>query len=157
MENKKNHFLDEVEENLMGIATGISMLLILLSFCAQFFASPETVTAINQTSYYAYVLIVAVALSLSARSNIYYRVPLLEKHLPDVGRKILKVIQEAIGMIILLVVMVVYIQATREMVAAGTMDEKAPFLPVAFVYIVMTLGLIAANIRNIARLVKGGK
>lgn len=129
----------------------------LVTFFGQFFISPEAVAAIQQVSYYAYGLVVSFALSVCARDNIYLRVPLLEGHLADGGKKLLGVIQNVVSVIILAALLALYIQATMQTIAEGTMDQKAPFLSLSLVYIAMTVGFAAANIRNIVRIVKGGK
>lgn len=155
-EKKKKPFLNGLEETMMGIAVGISTLLTLASVFIQFFLSPETIAAVQQMSYYSYAWVVSFALSVCARDNLYLRVPLLEQHLPDAGRKFLGVIQNLVSVIVLAVLLAIYIQATMDTIAAGKMDEKAPFLSLSLVYISLAVGFTVVNIRNIARLVKEG-
>lgn len=157
MEEKRKSFWDGLEENLMGIAVVVSLVTILISFVAQFFAAPETVAEILQVCYYSYAWVIGFALSICARENRYLRVPILESHLPEAGKKALRVIQEIIATIILIVLLVIFFQLTVTTFGEGTMDKKAAFLPLALAYIAPTVGLAFANIRHITRILKGGK
>lgn len=154
---EKKVFLPGLEENLMGVAVGIALVLMLASFFIQFFTTPETVAVVQQMSYYAYAWVVGFALSICGRDNIYLRVPMVEKYLPEAGQKVLYVIQNIASVIMLAALLVVYIQAVMQNITAGTMDSKAPFVPLALCYVALAVGFSLANVRNIVRILKGGK
>ena len=154
---EKKSFLPNLEENLMGISVAIALVTMLLSFFAQFFASPETVAAIQQVCYYSYAWVIGFALAICARDNRYLRAPMVESHLPQAAQKVLRVIQEVIATVILLILLVAFCQLTMNTLAEGTMDKKAIFLPLSLAYIAPTVGFVLANVRHIYRLVKGGK
>ena len=154
---EKKSFLPNLEENLMGISVAIALVTMLLSFFVQFFASDETVAAIQQVCYYSYAWVIGFALAICARDNRYLRAPMVESHLPQAAQKVLRVIQEVIATIMLLILLVAFCQLTMRTLAEGTMDTKAVFLPLSLAYIAPTVGFVLANVRHIYRLVKGGK
>lgn len=153
---EKKVFLPNLEENLMGVSVAVALVTMLLSFFAQFFA-PDAVAPIQQVCYYSYAWVIGFALSICARDNRYLRVPMIENLLPEMGKKIMSIIQEVIATIILVILLVCFCQLTMNTLAEGTMDTKAVFLPLSLAYIAPTVGFAFANIRHIARLVKGGK
>lgn len=154
---EKKVFLPNLEENLMGIAVIIALATMLLSFFAQFFASKETVTAIQQVCYYSYAWVIGFALAICARDNRYLRAPMVEGYLPEAAKKVLHIFQEILATAILIILLVCFCQLTMNTLAEGTMDTKAVFLPLSLAYIAPTVGFALANVRHIYRLVKGGK
>ena len=153
---EKKTFLPGFEENLMGVAMIIALVLMLSTCFTQFFMSEESVAVVQQMSFYAYAWVVSFALSICARDNIYHRVPLLEKHLPEAGQKALLVFQNVVSVVMLAALLVLYIRATINNLAAGTPDKVAPFIPLALCYVALTIGFSLANVRNIVRVFKGG-
>ena len=158
MENKKPRFLDEFEENIMLIPMGISLLLILVSFVMQLFASKEAITAVQQLSYYAYAWVASIALALCARDAKHLRIPVLEAKMSEKTKKTLYVIHDILGLVVLGVMLIFSFKLIGATLAENGMDKKVPGLPLVIAYAAPTVGYVWATIRTLMRRFgKGGK
>lgn len=156
-ENKKPGFLDELEENIMLIPMGIALLLILVSFVMQPFAPPEAIAAVQQVSYYAYAWVASIALAFCARRNRHMRIPVLEGKMSDHTKKVLYVIHDILGLVVLVVMLIFSLQLVGQTAAEGAMDSKAPGVPLVIAYAAPVVGYIAACIRTLMRMMKKGE
>ena len=159
MENKKPGFLDELEENIMLIPMGISLLLILVSFVMQLFASPEAIAAVQQVSYYAYAWVASIALALCARRNRHMRIPVLEVKMSESTKKVIYVFHDVLGLVVLVVMLIFSLRLVGQVIAEGTMDSKVEGLPIVIAYAATVVGYAAACVRTVLRMAKkeGGK
>ena len=152
--NEKKSLWDSLEENLILIPVALSLLLVLVSFVMQFFASPEAITAVQQVSFYAYAWVFSLSLAICARENRHLRVPVLEDKLSENAKKVERVIHDILGLIVLFVMLVATLGLVRNTAAAGLMDEKAPGLPMVIAYAAPMVGYALACIRTLLRMFK---
>ena len=155
--SEKKPILAGLEENLVLIPVGISLLLVLVSFVMQFFAPEEAVAAVQQASFYAYAWVFSLSLAMCARDNKHLRVPVLEDKLSENAKHIEFIIHDILGLIVLIVMLVVSVQILGQTIADGVMDEKAPMLPLWIAYAAPVAGYALACIRSLLRIFGKGE
>lgn len=152
----KKDFLDELAQNLMLVALVIAALCSLCGFVFQFF-SESTQTLFTQLSYYAYGWMVFLALGPTVKRAAFMKVDVLVNSLyPERVKKVLNVICEVIMFILIAILFVYSVSNLVTAIAEGSVNETAPVIPLAVIYLASVVGYGLAVINYIIRVVKGG-
>lgn len=153
---EKKDFLDDLAQNLMLVALIIAALCSLCGFVFQFF-SDSTQTLFTQLSYYAYGWMVFLALGPTVKRAAFMKVDVLvNSFYPESVKKILNVICEVIMFILIAVMFVFSVMNLGTAIAEGSVNESAPVIPLAVVYLASVIGYGLAVINYIVRVLKGG-
>lgn len=156
MEPKKD-FLDDLAQKVMLAAIVIAFACTLLSFVFQFI-NKDTATLFTQLSFYAYGWMVFVALGPAVKRGMFMKVELISGKYPEATKKTLALICNVIMFILIAVLFVFSCTNFVNVLASGTMNEKAPVIPVALAYLASVLGyglgVVAFVVRALAA--KGG-
>lgn len=157
MDKKDRGFFQELEENLMLIPLAIAVFLHLLTFVGQKFISPELTASLLGISYYAYAWIASLGIAVCAREKAHMRISVFDKIYPAPVKAAFSILSEAVGCIVMLVLLYFSFSMLANAISAGEMNAKIPTLIVWPAYAAPVAGMLFALIRTIVRLVKGGK
>lgn len=157
MKENKSSVLSHLEENIILIPLIISVILTLISFVVQTVSGSEAAAFYNRLSYYAYAWVCCLGLVACCRDRRHVRVALLEKALPDKGKKWLGVISDLITLVILIGMLWGCWQVLDKALAEHTTDSVATGVPVSIAYFAPVVGFAFGIIRHIQSILKGGK
>ncbi len=157
MDKKDHSFLNELEENLMLIPLAIAVFLHLFTFAGQKFISPDLNASLLGISYYAYAWIASLGIAVCARDKTHMRISLFDKIYPAPVSAALAALSEIVGGVVMLVLLFFSFSLLTNAIAVGEMNAKIPTLIVWPAYAASVVGMLAALVRTIVRLIKGGK
>ncbi len=157
MEKKKSGFWNQLEEKIVVYPLILAVVFCLAGFVCNFFASEETVTLMKQISYYCYAYVACIGLSMCAHRKMHMRAALMDNVWPHKVRVVIDFLCELIGIGVMAVLLKGSFDLLSSSLLEGTMNSTAPALPLWIAYLAPVLGLAAAIVRTVIRLVKGEK
>lgn len=156
MSNNSSSQAFGLEEKLVLIPFGISILLTLISFVVKFF-NPETAGVITTLSYYAYAWVCSIVASMCVRRDKHLQICLFDGVYSGLIAKLMNLISQVIGFLVCAGIFVGSFLLLKEALATGAMDAKVPQIPLALGYFAPVLGFGMALVRYALRVIKGGK
>lgn len=157
MSEQKHPVLDQLEDNIILIPLILSVVLTLIAFVVQTVSGTEAAAVFNRLSYYAYAWVCSLGIAVCARDRCHVRVALLEKALPQQGKRIMGILGDLISLVILIGMLWGCWQVLDAALDAGTMDSVATGVPVSIAYFAPVIGFALGTVRHIQSMVQGGK
>lgn len=154
---KNSGLWGELEENIMLIPLILSIVLTLIGFLLGIAGNKEATTLFNQLSYYCYSWLCCLGIGCCVHNNRYLRINLFGNIFPDSLKKAIGIFNEILGMVLLVALFVGSFFLVRQAMTTGAMDSKIPTLPLAVAYFAPLVGFALGIVRNVQRLMKGGK